>query len=79
MAQKRYRSINTRYRELTAMPTPAREYLEEIADAACVTIFAARDWATGKRIPDASKLKLLSEHFGQPADTLFDKPKAKKS
>lgn len=79
MKPKRFRSINARYRELTSESTPARKYLEEIADAACVTVYAAHSWATGKRIPDASKLKLLSEHFGQPADTLFDKLKTKKS
>jgi hypothetical protein len=61
------------YNEQKSKPTPAQEFVSEVAKITRRTETTVRMWLSGQQTPDALAQSIIAEHFGVNADYLFPK------
>ena len=59
------------YEERKSKPTPAQEFVSEVAKITHRSEMTVRMWLSGQQIPDALVKSVIAEHFGVEADGLF--------
>ena len=74
MAEKTFFDL---YNEQKSKPTPAQEFISEVARITKRTTTTVRMWLSGQQIPDALAQSIIAEHFGVSITSLF--PKVEKS
>lgn len=62
------------YSERKSRPTPAQEFVSEVARITRRTETTVRMWLSGQQVPDALAQSIIADHFGVKADGLFPKP-----
>lgn len=61
------------YNERKSKPTPAQEFVSEVAQITHRTESTVRMWLSGQQKPDALAQSIIAEHFNVSAETLFSK------
>lgn len=61
------------YNEQKSKPTPAQEFVSEVAKITRRTETTVRMWLSGQQTPDALAQSIIAEHFGVNVDYLFPK------
>ena len=74
MAEKTFFDL---YNEQKSKPTPAQEFIIEVARITKRTTTTVRMWLSGQQTPDALAQSIIAEHFGVSITSLF--PKVEKS
>ena len=59
------------YNESKSKPTPAQEFVAEVARITKRSEFTVKMWLCGNQVPDALVKSVIAEHFGVDADGLF--------
>lgn len=59
------------YDERKNKPTPAQEFIAEVASITHRTETTVRLWLCGQQKPDALACSIIAEHFDVPAEGLF--------
>ena len=59
------------YEKAKSQPTPAQEFVANIADITCRELSTVRQWLSGIQEPNPKAKEAISKHFGIPADELF--------
>ena len=70
MAEKTFFDL---YNEQKSKPTPAQEFVSEVAKITRRTETTVRMWLSGQQIPDTLAQSIIAEHFGVDVDYLFPK------
>ena len=70
MAEKTFFDL---YNEQKSKPTPAQEFISEVARITKRTTTTVRMWLSGQQIPDALAQSIIAEHFGVSVTSLFPK------
>lgn len=70
MAEKTFYDL---YYEQKSKPTPAQEFVSEVAKITHRTENTVRMWLSGQQTPDALAQSIIAEHFGVNVDYLFPK------
>lgn len=70
MAEKTFFDL---YNEQKSKPTPAQEFVSEVAKITRRTETTVRMWLSGQQTPDALVQSIIAEHFGVNVDYLFPK------
>ena len=70
MAEKTFFDL---YNEQKSKPTPAQEFVSEVARITRRTETTVRMWLSGQQTPDALAQSIIADHFGVNADSLFPK------
>ena len=70
MAEKTFFDL---YNEQKSKPTPAQEFVSEVAKITRRTENTVRMWLSGQQTPDALAQSIIAEHFGVNVDYLFPK------
>lgn len=70
MAEKTFFDL---YNEQKSKPTPAQEFVSEVAKITRRTEATVRMWLSGQQTPDALAQSIIAEHFGVNVDYLFPK------
>lgn len=70
MAEKTFYDL---YNEQKSKPTPAQEFVSEVAKITRRTENTVRMWLSGQQTPDALAQSIIAEHFGVNVDYLFPK------
>lgn len=70
MAEKTFHDL---YNEQKSKPTPAQEFISEVAKITRRTETTVRMWLSGQQTPDALAQSIIAEHFGVNVDYLFPK------
>lgn len=70
MAEKTFYDL---YNEQKSKPTPAQEFVSEVAKITHRTENTVRMWLSGQQTPDALAQSIIAEHFGVNVDYLFPK------
>ena len=74
MAEKTFYDL---YNEQNSKPTPAQEFISEVARITKRTTTTVRMWLSGQQTPDALAQSIIADHFGVSINSLF--PKAEKT
>ena len=74
MAEKTFFDL---YNEQKSKPTPAQEFISEVARITKRTTNTVRMWLSGQQTPDALAQSIIAEHFGASITSLC--PKAEKT
>ncbi len=61
------------YNERKCKPTPAQEFVSEVAKITHRTENTVRMWLSGQQTPDALAQSIIAEHFNVSVTTLFPK------
>lgn len=67
------------YNESKSKPTPAQEFVSEVARITKRSEFTVKMWLCGNQVPDALVKSVIAEHFGVEADGLFPEPQTDNS
>ena len=59
------------YNESKSKPTPAQEFVAEVAKITHRSEFTVKMWLCGNQVPDMLVQSVIAEHFGVEADGLF--------
>lgn len=59
------------YNESKSKPTPAQEFVSEVARITHRSEMTVRMWLSGKQIPDALVLSVIADHFNVDMAGLF--------
>lgn len=59
------------YDERKSKPTPAQEFISEVASITHRTTNTVRMWLSGQQVPDALAQSIIADHFGVDAVGLF--------
>lgn len=59
------------YNESKSKPTPAQEFISEVARITHRSEMTVRMWLSGKQIPDALVLSVIADHFNVDMAGLF--------
>ena len=59
------------YNESKSKPTPAQEFVSEVAKITHRSEFTVKMWLCGNQVPDALVKSVIAEHFGVEAAGLF--------
>jgi hypothetical protein len=59
------------YNESKSKPTPAQEFVSEVARITHRSEMTVRMWLSGKQIPDALVQSVIADHFGVDMAGLF--------
>ena len=59
------------YNESKSKPTPAQEFVAEVARITKRSEFTVKMWLCGNQVPDMLVKSVIAEHFGVEADGLF--------
>lgn len=70
MAEKTFFEL---YSEQKCKPTPAQEFVSEVARITHRTENTVRMWLSGQQTPDALAQSIIAEHFNVSVYTLFPK------
>ena len=70
MAEKTFFDL---YNAQKSKPTPAQEFVSEVAKITRRTETTVRMWLSGQQTPDALAQSIIAEHFGVNVDYLFPK------
>ena len=70
MAEKTFFDL---YNEQKSKPTPAQEFISEVARITKRTTTTVRMWLSGQQTPDALAQSIIAEHFGVSITSLFPK------
>lgn len=70
MAEKTFFDL---YNEQKSKPTPAQEFISEVARITKRTTTTVRMWLSGQQTPDALAQSIIAEHFGVSITSLFQK------
>lgn len=70
MAEKTFFDL---YNEQKSKPTPAQEFISEVARITKRTTNTVRMWLSGQQTPDALAQSIIAEHFGVSINSLFPK------
>lgn len=70
MAEKTFFDL---YNEQKSKPTPAQEFISEVARITKRTTNTVRMWLSGQQTPDALAQSIIAEHYGVSINTLFPK------
>ncbi len=72
-------TLKEHYQHVKEKPTPAQEFIRQIADATCREISTVRQWLSGVQEPNAKAKEKISEIVGLPVDELFPPCKSEES
>lgn len=59
------------YNEQKSKPTPAQEFVSEVARVTHRSEFTVRMWLTGQQVPDTLVQSVIADHFGVAMEGLF--------
>lgn len=59
------------YNESKSKPTPAQEFVAEVARITKRSEFTVKMWLCGNQVPDMLVQSVIAEHFGVEASGLF--------
>lgn len=65
------KSFTELYNESKSKPTPAQEFVADVAKITHRSETTVRMWLSGQQIPDMLVQSVIAEHFGVEADGLF--------
>ena len=65
------RTFTELYNERKNMPTPAQEFLAEVAKITHRSEFTVKMWLSGQQVPDMLVQSVIAEHFGVSIEGLF--------
>lgn len=70
MAEKSFFDL---YNERKSKPTPAQEFVSEVASITHRSVATVRMWLSGQQTPDALAQSIIAEHYGVDVTCLFPK------
>jgi len=59
------------YEAAKARPTPAQQFIEDIAELTSKSEYTVRKWIARQQVPDKLTQNVIAKHFGCTADGLF--------
>ena len=65
------KTFNELYNERKNKPTPAQEFVAEVAKITHRSEFTVKMWLSGQQVPDALVQSVIAEHFGVDVAGLF--------
>lgn len=68
-------SFKELYSERLEKPTPAQEFIVEVAQVTKKSIYTVKQWLTGRYSPDKLTRDAIANHFNCDPDSLFPSPK----